>query len=96
MKMTKKDIIMKVNAEIDLPLKECKKIVDGLFEIMKDELSSGNPVKISGFGNWLVANKRARIGRNPKTGEALKIAARKRVTFRLSNKLRKIFIAQTL
>ena len=88
MTMTKKDIGMKISEEIGLPQKECSRIVDSLFEIMKDELASGNPVMISGFGKWSMFNKDARNGRNPKTGEPMKIEARKVVTFKASNVLR--------
>ena len=91
MTMTKKDICMKISEEIGLPQKECARIVDSLFEIMKEDLASGNQVMISGFGKWSVFNKDARNGRNPKTGEPMKIEARKVVTFKASNVLRKVF-----
>jgi integration host factor subunit alpha len=52
-----------------------------LIEIMKDDLSQGKPVMISGFGKWTVTNKHARKGRNPQIGEAMKIAARKVIRF---------------
>jgi integration host factor subunit alpha len=56
---------------------------------MKDELIQGNPVKISGFGKWTIMSKHARKGRNPKTGKSITIDARKVVSFKVSNVLRK-------
>jgi integration host factor subunit alpha len=88
MTMTKKEIVLKINAEIGIPQNECAGIVDSLFQIMKDELANGNPVMISGFGKWGVLKKKARTGRNPKTGESITISARKVVTFRVSNALK--------
>jgi integration host factor subunit alpha len=92
MTMTKKEIVLKINAEIGIPQNECAGIVDSLFQIMKDELANGNPVMISGFGKWDVLSKNARTGRNPQTGEAITIDARKVVTFKISSSLRKKFL----
>jgi integration host factor subunit alpha len=90
MALTKIDLIGLIQEEIGLTKKECVAIVDSLFEIMKDELIRGNPVKISGFGKWTTMNKHARKGRNPKTGESITIDARKVISFKVSNVLRKI------
>lgn len=62
--------------------------VDSVFEIIKDELGKGKAVKISGFGKWTVKAKKKRKGRNPQTGEALTIDARKVVTFKPSQVLK--------
>ena len=90
MALTKNEMVKRVQDKTGLTKKESKAGVDGLFEIIKDELSHGKPVKISGFGKWTVMNKKARKGRNPQTGEDLIIAARKVVTFKPSNVLRKV------
>ena len=89
MAMTRKDIAMNIQTETGLPKMTCSKIVDSIFEIMKDELANGNQVKIPGFGQWNVLNKRARAGRDPQTGKAITIAARKVVTFKTSEVMRK-------
>ena len=89
MGLTKKDIVMKIDKGTDLPQGKCSKIMDSFFEIVKDEIASGNQVKISGFGQWNVLNKRARKGRNPKTGKEIIVAARKVVTFKSSPVMRK-------
>ena len=95
MVMTKKEICMTIYDKTDLPQKECKKIVDGLFEIIKDELGMGNNINISGFGKWEVLNKDARNGRNPQTGEPITIDARKVATFKASNVLRRKINSKT-
>ena len=65
-----------------------KKIVDSLFDIIKDELIQSNDVMILGFGKWFVKKKSARNGRNPQSGKSMIIGARKVVTFKGSAKLR--------
>jgi len=88
MSLTKIDIINSIYDEIGIPKKECVSIVESVFDIIKDELHQGNDVMISGFGKWTVKQKRERKGRNPKTGEALMIDARRVVTFKPSSVLR--------
>jgi integration host factor subunit alpha len=89
MALKKIDIVEQIHGEIGLTRKECATVVDSLFEIMKDEMFQGRSVKISGFGKWVVTKKHARKGRNPQTGEAITIDARKVVSFKGSNVLRK-------
>ena len=89
MSLTKTGIIKAVNTHLDIPKKDCFGIVKSLFDIIKDDLNRGNDVMISGFGKWSVKAKKARNGRNLKTGKAIIIAARKVVTFKSSTVLRK-------
>ena len=88
MVLTKGKIVEKVCTELVISKKESTALVESVFELIKDELGKGNPVKISGFGKWTVKAKRERKGRNPQTGEDLTIDARKVVTFKLSVVLR--------
>ena len=88
MTMTKIDIIEAAYANLDIPRKDCVRIADSFFEIIKDDLGKGKDVKISGFGKWTVKAKKKRKGRNPQTGEAMTIGARKVITFKPSNVLR--------
>ena len=74
--------------EWGLNKREAKDIVDTFFEEIRDALARGEPVKLSGFGNFQVRNKPPRPGRNPKTGETIPIAARRVVTFHASQKLK--------
>ncbi len=59
-----------------------------VFNSLKTTLQNGEKVKISGFGNFLVRGKSERIGRNPQTGEQIKISARRVLTFRPSQVLK--------
>jgi integration host factor subunit alpha len=90
MSMTKIDIIDSIYEKLGIQKKDCVKIVESVFEIIKDDLDKGNDVMISGFGKWTVKSKKARKGRNPQTGEALMVAARRVVTFKPSTVLRKL------
>ena len=88
MGLTKIDIIDSVCEQFGIPKKDCVRIVESLLDIIKDDLDKGNDVMISGFGKWSVKAKKARKGRNPKTGKAMTIVARKVVTFKPSHVLR--------
>lgn len=88
MSMTKIDIVNSVCENLDISKKDSVRIVESVFEIIKDELDKGKAVQISGFGKWTVKAKKKRTGRNPQTGEALMIDERKVITFKPSNVLR--------
>ncbi len=88
MALTKQEIIENISDKAGLTKLQSKKVVEELFGIIKDELAKGNPVKVSGFGKWTVLDKKARKGRNPKTGEAITIDARKTLSFKPSTVLR--------
>ena len=87
--ITKVDLVKRIEEKTGLRRTECINIVESFFTIMKDELAAGNPVKISGFGKWIVRSKRPRNGRNPYTGKAMTLRARKVVTFKTSGVMRK-------
>ncbi|MFW5878538.1 MAG: integration host factor subunit alpha [Myxococcota bacterium] len=86
--MTKADIIESVYGKVGLSKKESAEIVEAVFDTMKDILERGEKIKISGFGNFIVRDKRSRIGRNPQTGEEIEIGARRVLTFRPSQVLK--------
>lgn len=88
MTITKNDLIEHVFHEIGLNKREAKDIVESLFENIRKALESGHPVKLSGFGNLDLINKKARPGRNPKTSEAVEVSARRVVTFHVGQKLK--------
>jgi integration host factor subunit alpha len=88
--MTKADIIEKVYERVtSLSKKEASELVDAVFESMKETLGEGENLKISGFGSFIVRKKTSRPGRNPKTGKSITISARKVLTFRPSQILKK-------
>jgi integration host factor subunit alpha len=88
MSLRKIDIIDSIYDQLGISKKDCVRIVESLFDLIKDDLGKGKDVMISGFGKWTVKAKKKRKGRNPQTGEALTIDARRVVTFKPSNVLR--------
>ena len=60
------------------------KALKSVFEAIKNEVASGNKVDIAGFGSFQIADRAARTARNPKTGEAIQVAAKKAVKFKVS------------
>ena len=87
--VTKADIIEYLHNNLGLNKSECKILVEDFFHEIKTSLINNEEVKLSGFGNFELLNKKSRPGRNPKTGEEVTISARRVVTFRAGNKLRK-------
>ncbi|MCK6569594.1 integration host factor subunit alpha [Myxococcota bacterium] len=87
--MTKADIVEKVYDNLGgLSKKESAEIVELVFETLKNTLEQGEKIKISGFGNFVVRQKKERVGRNPQTGDEIKIAPRKVLTFKPSQVLK--------
>lgn len=88
MSVTKADIVERVYKEAGFSKKEASDLVDLVFKVIKDTLSRGEKVKISGFGNFSIRDKATRVGRNPQTGEAMNISARRVLTFKPSQILK--------
>lgn len=88
MSMTKADIVERIYKEAGFSKKEAADLVDLVFKVIKDTLSRGEKVKISGFGNFSIRDKANRVGRNPQTGEAMQISARRVLTFKPSQILK--------
>jgi integration host factor subunit alpha len=88
--VTKADIVEKVYQKIGFSKKEASELVEMVFNQLKDTLCVGEKVKISGFGNFVVRAKKERVGRNPQTGDQIKISARRVLTFRPSQVLKAI------
>ena len=95
MTLTKSDIVEDLNNEIGLNKREAKELVDMLFDDIKNLLSEGHEVKLSGFGNFQLRDKSPRPGRNPRTGEDVEISARRVVTFKSGQKLKESVKALT-
>ena len=86
--ITKADMAEKLYEELGINKREAKEIVEMFFEEIRAALESGSQVKLSGFGNFDLRDKKQRPGRNPKTGEEIPISARRVVTFRPGQKLK--------
>jgi integration host factor subunit alpha len=88
MTLTKADLAKRLDEEIGLTNREAKEIVELFFENVSSSLAQAKPVKLSGFGNFVLNDKSERPGRNPRTGEAVPVSARRVVTFHGGQKLK--------
>jgi integration host factor subunit alpha len=82
--MTKIDIVGSICEKVGFSKKEVAKIVETVFDIIKETLQREDKILVSGFGNFFIRNKRARRGRNPQTGDSIEITPRRILTFKPS------------
>ena len=82
--VTRADLCEAVHEEVGLTRQDCSELVERTLELMAQALEKGEQVKLSGFGVFQVREKRARMGRNPKTGETAAINPRRVISFRAS------------
>ena len=88
MTLTKEDLIGTIYKRFDFSKAKSARAVESIFAIMKNTLASGEDVLITGFGKFVLLNKKKRRGRNPQTGDDLMLRPRKVVRFRWSEVLR--------
>jgi integration host factor subunit alpha len=88
MALTKEILINNIYNDVGLSKTKSRTAVESLFEIMKDSLVKENEVLISGFGKFLVRDKKERRGRNPQTNQDLQLRARRVVVFKASSVIR--------
>ncbi|ABL02386.1 histone family protein DNA-binding protein [Candidatus Ruthia magnifica str. Cm (Calyptogena magnifica)] len=88
MSITKKDIASALVKSMDITHVQALAITHDFFDQIKQTLASGESVKLSSFGNFVIREKSSRPGRNPKTGELVEILARKVVVFKSGLKLK--------
>src|ERR1700719_4612854 len=86
--MTKADLIESLSDKLGLVKIDAERVVDGVLDAIVEALKQGDPVNISGFGKFAIAMRKARTGRNPKTGEAGEISATRSAKFRLGKQLK--------
>ena len=86
--LTKADIAEQLFDQLGLNKREAKEVVELFFEEISRSLEKNVQVKLSGFGNFELKEKKERPGRNPKTGEDVPISARRVVTFHAGQKLK--------
>jgi integration host factor subunit alpha len=86
--MTKADIVERIYEKTRASKKDASEVVDVVFELIKSRLERGEKVKLSGFGNFVVHEKRPRKGRNPQTGEEIIISGRRVLSFKASQILK--------
>jgi len=87
--MNKGDLV-EIVAKKTATKKEAGELVDLIFDSIKDALKKKKDVAIAGFGTIKVKDRKARMGRNPKTGEAIKIPAKKKIAFRAAKDLKEL------
>jgi len=86
--LTRADLAEAVNRKMGLSRAESLDLVEAVLAKMCDAMSEGENVKISGFGSFVLRDKKERVGRNPKTGIEVPITPRRVMTFRASQKLK--------
>jgi integration host factor subunit alpha len=86
--MTKADLVERIQANTGFTKKESADMLESVFSIMKNTLEAGEKIKIAGFGNFEVKQKKDRRGRNPQTGESITIEAIRILSFKPSMLLR--------
>jgi len=87
--MTKAEIVQALYSKVGgFSRKESAELVDLVFEMMKETLGRGEKIKVSGFGNFVLRDKRQRPGRNPQTGQPIEISERRVLTFKASQILK--------
>ena len=86
--LTRADIASRLHRDVGLSRGEAGRLVDSILSHLTDAVLTGENVKLSGFGTFVLRDKRERVGRNPKTGVEVPIAPRRVVTFRASQSLR--------
>lgn len=83
--MTKVDIAERIRVKTGFSKKESAEILENIFDLLKTTLETGEKIKVAGFGNFEIKQKKDRRGRNPQTGETIIIAQRKILSFKPSS-----------
>jgi len=86
--MKKSEMIEAIASQTNLSKAEVERVYNATFELFKDKLGKGNKVSVAGFGTFKISERSAREGRNPQTGETIKIAASKNVSFKAGTELK--------
>ncbi len=94
--MTKAEIVEHIYERVGFSKKEAAEVVESIFEVIKARLEHGEKVKISGFGNFVINEKRPRKGRNPQTGDEIVISGRRVLSFKPSQVLKRTINAEDL
>lgn len=89
-KMTKSDLVEVVAKKASLTAKAAREAVAAVFGAVTDALKKGDKVVVTGFGTFMVRSRKARVGRNPQTGAAINIPARKTPGFTAGKALKKV------
>jgi integration host factor subunit beta len=88
--MTKADLVVEVAKLTDLTKKETETVIKTIFGSITTALSEGDKVELRGFGSFRIRNRKARQGRNPKTGDMVNVPAKKVPFFKAGKELRSL------
>jgi integration host factor subunit alpha len=88
--LAKKDIVQNVHDKLGFSKKDSAEMVECVFGLMQESLARGEKMKISGFGTFATKEKKAQTGRNPQTGEKIEIPAKRVLSFKPSQILKRI------
>ena len=94
--MTKADLIDELSKVCQMTKRESESIVNAVFESITDALARGQKVELRGFGSFKVRRRRARRGRNPKTGSLVSVPAKRVPVFKVGKRLRDLVSASTV
>jgi integration host factor subunit beta len=86
--MNKSELIEALAEEINVPIREAASIANTIIDTMSEALARGEAIEIRGFGSFVVKEYGSYIGRNPKTGEKIKVAPKKLPFFKVGKDLR--------
>lgn len=86
--VNKQDLVAKVAQKADLSKSKAAEAIDAMFESIKGSLKKGDSVRLVGFGTFNVTKRAATTGRNPRTGEPIKIPASKQPKFKAGKELK--------
>ena len=89
--MNKKQLMSKIATTLNQSKADAERTFDSILNLILDSLKNDEQVKIAGFGTYKVAKRKARIGRNPRTGEQIQIAASQKVKFLPDKALKEMF-----
>lgn len=86
--MNKKDLARAVSKDLGTTVKDTEVLLESVFKAISDELVLGSEVNITGFGKFVIVEKPARNGRNPRTGETITVEAHRAVKFKPAGTLK--------
>ncbi|MBL8637822.1 MAG: HU family DNA-binding protein [Alphaproteobacteria bacterium] len=86
--MNKSELVEAVAGKIDMSKTQTQGVIEALIEVVTKALKKGDEVRLVGFGTWTVAKRAATTGRNPRTGEPIKIPASKQPKFKAGKELK--------
>lgn len=92
--MNKVDLVRSAMERLELQRKDAVALIDGVFDDIQTAVCAGDPVKIPGFGQFKVRDRAARLGRNPATGETIKVPAKRVFKFLPAKALREAIMSR--